>query len=153
LKLILAALGRLRSRELAALRAEYVKRMGRYAAVKTLEIKEEKGEESVARQKEAARVKATLRPDDYLVLCDERGTEFSSRELAGFLAERERSGRGRTLFLIGGPFGVHESVRGEAQRVMALSRLTLPHELAQVILAEALYRAMTIIKGGKYHHE
>jgi len=153
LKLVLAGIGRMRSRELAAVRAEYLKRMQRYAAVEVLEIKEEKGAGRGARGREAARVCKGLRDGDFLVVCDERGRQLSSRQLAGFLAERDRSGPGRTVCLVGGPYGVSDELRERADRLLALSRLTLPHELAQVVLTEALYRAMTITRGEKYHHE
>ncbi len=153
MKLVLAGFGKLRSRELAAVRGEYLKRMRKYAALEVLKLKEEKGEGESVRKKESSRALAALRDGDFLVLCDERGDQFSSRQLAAFMAERERSGRGRTLFMVGGPYGVHDELRNRADRVLSLSKLTLPHELAHVLLAEAIYRAMTITRGEKYHHE
>jgi 23S rRNA (pseudouridine1915-N3)-methyltransferase len=151
-KLILAAFGRGRSRELGAAAAEYVKRLRKYAAVQTLELREERGEGNSARRKEAERASAALREDDFLVLCDERGDELSSRGLADLLAARERAGRGRTVFLVGGPYGVNAELRARADRLLALSKLTLPHELARLVLIEAVYRAFTILRGEKYHH-
>jgi 23S rRNA (pseudouridine1915-N3)-methyltransferase len=151
-KLVLAAVGKLRSRELGAAAAEYLKRLRRYTSLEIVEFSEERGEAGGARAKEAERALSFLRREDYLVLCDERGKQLSSREMASFLEERERSGRGRTVFLVGGPFGVDDSLRARADRVLSLSRLTLPHELARLVLTEAVYRAFTITRGESYHH-
>jgi 23S rRNA (pseudouridine1915-N3)-methyltransferase len=151
-KLVLAAFGRMRSRALAAEAGEYLKRLRRYASLEALELREEKGDAPGARAREARRLISSLRDGDFLVLCDERGAEMSSTELAEFLAGRDRSGRGRTVFLVGGPFGVDDAVRARADVSLSLSRLTLPHELARLVLTETLYRAFSILRGEKYHH-
>jgi 23S rRNA (pseudouridine1915-N3)-methyltransferase len=152
-KLVLAAVGRLRSREVGALRGEYLKRMRRYAAVETAVFPEEKGDGPAARSREDARIVGSLRAGDFLAVCDQRGRQLSSQGLAGFLAERERAGRGRTLLLVGGPYGVGPELRSSAGLLLGLSRLTLPHELAQLVLAEAVYRALSMLQGGSYHHD
>jgi 23S rRNA (pseudouridine1915-N3)-methyltransferase len=152
-KLVLAAVGRFRSAQLAAAAGEYLKRLRRYASPEVLDLREERGEEAAARAREAGRLSSALRDGDFLVLCDERGRQMSSAELAAFLAQRERAGRGRTVFVVGGPYGVDPALRERAGLVLALSRLTLPHELARLVLAEALYRAFTILRGERYHHE
>lgn len=152
MKLVLAAFGKMRSRALASASGEYLKRLRKYAALETLEIREERGEGLAGRRKEAVHLAGALREGDYLVVCDERGPEMSSAELAAFLAERDRAGRGRTVFLVGGAYGVDEAVRSGADRLLSLSRLTLPHEVARLVLTEALYRAFSILRGEKYHH-
>jgi 23S rRNA (pseudouridine1915-N3)-methyltransferase len=151
-KLVLAAFGRMRSRELGSAAGEYHRRLRKYAALEHLELREEKGDSRGSRDREADRLISSLREGDFLVLCDERGRQMCSAELADFLAERERSGRGRTIFLVGGPYGVGEAVRARADAALSLSRLTLPHELARLVLTEALYRAFSILRGEKYHH-
>jgi len=152
-KLVVAAFGRLRSRELAAIAGDYLKRLGRYGPAEALELRDERGEDPASRRKEAERLEAALRPGDHLVLLDERGKQLSSPELAALIAERSRAGgAGRLVFAVGGPFGVDESVRRRANQVLSLSRMTLPHELARVVLLEQLYRAWTILRGEKYHH-
>ena len=153
MKLVLAAFGRMRSRELAAAAAEYHKRLRKYCALEKLEVREERGDTAAARRREAERFAKGLRAGDFLVLCDERGRGLDTRGLADFLAERERAGSGRTLFLVGGPYGVDDSLRERAGLVLGLSRLTLPHELARLVLSEALYRAFSLLRGEKYHHE
>jgi len=151
-KLAVMAFGRLRSRELAAVAADYARRLARYAPTEVVELRDERGQDAAARRKEAARLEAALRQDDHVVLLDERGRQLLSRELAGLLAERTRSGAGRLIFVVGGPFGVDDSVRHRANLVLSLSRMTLPHELVRVVLLGQLYRAWTILRGEKYHH-
>ena len=152
MKLIVAAYGKLRSRELAAVADDYAKRLKRYCPAEVLELRDERGEGEGPRRKEAERLDAALRDGDYLVLLDERGRQLSSPELAGLIDGRSRSAAGRLVFLVGRPYGVHESVRSRAQLVLSLSRMTLPHELARTLLLEQLYRAWTILRGEKYHH-
>lgn len=83
---------------------------------------------------------------DYFLL-DERGREFTSVALADFL-----KGVDSADFVLGGPFGVSSEVRDRAKGCIALSRMTLTHEMARLLFLEQLYRAFTIIKGKEYHH-
>lgn len=152
MKLAVLAVGKLRSRELAAAAADYAARIARRAKFEHLEIREERGQDAAARRREAARAEAALRPGDYLVLLDERGRQMSSRELAALLAGRARAGGGRAVFAVGGPWGVDESLRRRAGMLLSLSRMTLPHELARLVLLEQLYRALAINAGHPYHH-
>ncbi|MDE1192255.1 MAG: 23S rRNA (pseudouridine(1915)-N(3))-methyltransferase RlmH [Arachidicoccus sp.] len=90
--------------------------------------------------------------DDYLVLLDERGKEFSSAQLANFIQQRANESTKRLVFLIGGAFGVSEEIFKKANCVWSLSQLVFPHMLVRLILAEQLYRACTILRNEKYHH-
>ena len=94
-----------------------------------------------------------LKKDDYLVLLDERGKTFSSEELAAFIADRSLESRKNIIFLIGGAYGVSQDIMERADSVWSLSRLVFPHQLVRLILAEQIYRACTIIRNEKYHHE
>ena len=153
MKIVIMAFGKLRSPELAAAAAEYLKRLRRYAPAEAVELREERGEDPAARRKEAARLEGALAAGDWLVLLDERGRGLTSPELAGLIGERARAGGGgRLVFLVGGPFGVDPAVRRRANLTLSLSRMTLPHELARVLLLEQLYRAWTILRGERYHH-
>jgi len=105
------------------------------------------------RKKEAAVLLAWLQPDDYLVLLDERGKELSSIDLADFLQKKANTGLKKMIFLIGGAFGVDATVQQRAQYTWSLSKLVFPHQLVRLILAEQLYRAGTILKNEKYHHQ
>jgi 23S rRNA (pseudouridine1915-N3)-methyltransferase len=93
-----------------------------------------------------------LRPEDHLVALDEQGVQMDSEGLASFLGARAGGGSKRVVFLIGGAFGIDASVLKRADTVWSLSRLTFPHQLVRLILAEQLYRACTILRHEKYHH-
>lgn len=87
------------------------------------------------------------------VVVDERGEQVTTEQLAGWLADWRDRGVRSVDFLIGDAHGFDDADRKAADRVLALSRLTLPHRLAQVLLVEQLYRAGTILAGHPYHHE
>lgn len=85
-------------------------------------------------------------------MLDEGGDSLSSTELAGLIRHMDTNASGRPCFIIGGAFGLAETLRAEAYRLVSLSRLTLPHELARVLLLEQLYRAESILRNTPYHH-
>jgi len=101
---------------------------------------------------EAGRLRAALPPRCKRIVLDERGGEVTTRMLADRL--QAWAGEGEDVaFLIGGPDGLDPGLKGEATEVLRLSGLTLPHGLVRVMLAEALYRAASLIKGHPYHRE
>jgi len=93
-----------------------------------------------------------LQKDDYLILLDERGKQFSSPELSQWLQQRANESTKRIVFLVGGAFGVDDAVMKRADHTWSLSRLVFPHMLVRLILAEQVYRACTILRNEKYHH-
>lgn len=93
-----------------------------------------------------------LDKDDYVILLDERGKQFTSPELAQFLQQRANESIKKLIFLIGGIYGVDEPVFKRANYTWSLSKLVFPHMLVRLILAEQLYRACTILRNEKYHH-
>lgn len=102
--------------------------------------------------KEAEQVLAALKKEDFLVLLDERGKQLSSEGLAAMIAQRSNESVKSLVFLIGGAFGVHESVAQRAGFTWSLSPLVFPHQMVRLILAEQVYRACSIIRNEKYHH-
>lgn len=92
-------------------------------------------------------------PPDVVVLLDERGRTPSTREFADLLQRLLAEAPRPPTFIVGGAYGVDEAVRGRAQHVVALSRLTFPHQLVRVILLEQVYRALSLLAGHGYHHE
>jgi len=101
---------------------------------------------------EAQRILALLAPRDFVVALDERGSERSTMELSHWLEQRRASGQD-LAFIIGGPDGLAEEVLARGDFRWSLSRLTLPHALARVVLAEQIYRAATLLAGHPYHRE
>ncbi|MEJ2182124.1 MAG: 23S rRNA (pseudouridine(1915)-N(3))-methyltransferase RlmH [Nitrospirota bacterium] len=125
---------------------KYLALLQPHADVRVVEIKEEKGGKDPVRvlRREGERI---VKQAETYVLLDERGREMTSEELAGFLGDRPR-----VDFVVGGPHGVSEDVRRRAAATLALSRMTLTHEMARLLLLEQLYRAVTIKAGTGYHH-
>ncbi|MFZ0501447.1 MAG: 23S rRNA (pseudouridine(1915)-N(3))-methyltransferase RlmH [Steroidobacteraceae bacterium] len=136
--------------------ADYTRRLGSRLKVTLVEI--EPGPRSSGQsprkavEAEGRKLLTALRPDVWVVALDERGTQMSTRELANWLAGRMREGRD-LAFLIGGPDGFAAEVVARSDMTLSLSRFTLPHALARVVLAEQLYRAMTILTHHPYHRE
>ena len=105
------------------------------------------------KKKEAEVIFEWLGKDDYLVALDERGKELSSEGLADFIQTRANQSIKNLVFLIGGAYGLDESVLTKANYKWSLSSLTFPHQLVRLILAEQVYRACSILKNEKYHHK
>ncbi len=133
---------------------EYLKRLGRYLPAEVVEVPPSKkgGADPLrAREEEGASLLAKVKPADTVVALDERGEELTSEELSRKVVQ-EAMVRGKDLvFLIGGAEGLSDAVRARANRVLSLSRMTLPHRLARVVLLEQLYRALAIARGEPYH--
>lgn len=94
-----------------------------------------------------------IRPEDHIILLDERGKDISSTGLAEVVETQMNAGTKRLVFIIGGAFGVSEEVKERANVIIRLSAMVFPHMLVRLILIEQLYRAWSIRTGGKYHHE
>lgn len=135
---------------------DFTKRIGNYFPVQWQIIATPKQAatltEPALKKAEAAIILAQLEKDDFLVLLDERGKQFSSPELADFLQKRANESTRNIIFLIGGAFGVDETVTKRANTSWSLSKLVFPHMLVRLVLAEQLYRACTILRNEKYHH-
>ena len=106
------------------------------------------------KSKEADLILAKLEKKNVqFVLLDEAGKEISSLQMAKMVEEFQLYGRRDVVFLIEGAYGVDERIKARADRIISLSKLTLPHQLVRLIFLEQLYRAFTILKGLPYHHE
>jgi 23S rRNA (pseudouridine1915-N3)-methyltransferase len=104
------------------------------------------------KKSEAGLILTNLQKEDFLILLDERGKTFSSPDLANFIQQKANESTKRMVFLIGGAFGVDESITKRANFIWSLSKLVFPHMLVRLILAEQVYRACTILRNEKYHH-
>jgi 23S rRNA (pseudouridine1915-N3)-methyltransferase len=104
------------------------------------------------KKKEAAIILPLLAKEDYLVALDERGKAFTSEKLAQFIQLRANESTRNLVFLIGGAYGLHETITNRANLQWSLSPLVFPHQLVRLILAEQIYRACTILRNEKYHH-
>jgi len=125
-----------------SLTAEYVQRIARYAPIETKEL----GSEASLFKDVGSSKTAPV-----LVLLDSRGKQMSSEEFAKFLDQHQQRGTQYLWFAVGGADGFSEEARKTAATQLSLGKMTLPHELARVVLLEQLYRAFTILKGHPYH--
>ena len=103
------------------------------------------------RETESRRLSELVRPGDVRICLDERGAARTSEAFAAFLQHLFQTGR-TPCFLLGGAFGLADSLKKRTDHLLSLGPLTLPHELARVVLLEQIYRARTILDGTGYHH-
>lgn len=104
-------------------------------------------------EKESQLLLAKIRPDDFVVLCDERGRPITSVEFSKKLVGIFESGKKRAVFVIGGAFGVNDVLRARSNLTLNLSPFTLNHLVAQSVLLEQIFRGLSIWKGLPYHNE
>lgn len=134
----------------------YTDRLGHYIPFSIVEIPELKSVSALNRdqikKREGELILKCVKPDDVVILLDERGQEHSSVEWARKLEKLLSAGR-NTVFVVGGAYGFSDEVYSRAEGRISLSRMTFPHQMVRVIFAEQLYRAFTIINGEPYHHE
>lgn len=102
---------------------------------------------------EALEIEKLLMAGDYLVCLDEHGKQLKSTLFADFLNKRMISGCKRLVFLIGGPFGIDQSILKNSSYIMSLSDMTFSHQMIRLFFCEQLYRGFSILKNEKYHHE
>lgn len=155
MKLRIVVVGRDKNDPLIEAGRDYLERLQHYYPTELVEVKEEpartKADLERVKELEAERLLAAAKKSAVSVVLDERGAQLRSEELASHLRRWAEEGRGEVAFFVGGPNGVAESLRRKASLVLALSKMTLPHRLARVVLVEQLYRAATILRGEPYH--
>lgn len=150
--------GKMKERHFEEAFAEYVKRIGGYARCEVREIAEQRlGERPSEREitaalaREAQDIERAIPRGAYLVAMCVEGQGASSEELALRIKSLDERGAGRICFLVGGSFGLDEGLKKRADWRLSMSKMTFPHHLARVMLAEQVYRAFTINAGKRYH--
>jgi 23S rRNA (pseudouridine1915-N3)-methyltransferase len=155
MRVIVASVGTPKSSSLATAIQEYESRISRYFKFEAIEVRQQRTRTAAdvdrAISKESADLLARIPKGLEVVALDERGTAWSSEQLAAYLDSLGVHGKSGVAFLIGGPFGLSETLREASNRLLSLSAFTLPHELARLVLAEQIYRAGTIVRGEPYH--
>lgn len=137
---------------------EYLKRLSPIAKVEILSPDEEKMPENPSpalkekvMEKEGEKLLKYLKDEDFLILLDLKGKPVTSEELAHIIRQRMVSGTSHFFFMIGGPYGNGENIRKRANLKISISAMTFTHQMARLILAEQVYRAMKIIRHEPYH--
>lgn len=158
MKILLMAVGRTTSEIMRHGIDLYKDRLKYYDAPVEIKIIEDiKGAKSLTQQRqkelEGESILRNVTPSDRVVLLDENGREFTSREFAAFVDKQMVSGVKRLVFVVGGPYGFSDAVYARADSKLSLSRMTFNHEMVRLFFIEQLYRAMTIRRGEPYHHD
>jgi 23S rRNA (pseudouridine1915-N3)-methyltransferase len=151
--LTIVAVGKLRTPHWRAAQQDYLHRLQRYMSVTLIEVRDLAGgklPDSVAITREGQALSQAAKDVPWTIALDARGQQMDSEELAESLRRYVETHR-NLAFLIGGPVGLAPEVLDACSARLSLSRLTLPHELARIVLLEQLYRAMTIVSGEPYH--
>ena len=143
MRLHIAWIGRTKSAPIQSLTAEYLKRLSRFAACEAQELPTEAALLKLAEK--------SGRTQPVLVLLDSRGRQLTSEEIANFLEYHQSHDTQELLFAVGPADGWSDATRGAAKTILSFGKITLPHELARVVLLEQLYRGFTILKGHPYH--
>lgn len=142
--------GKTRDARLRALVEDYAERLSHFVRCEVTELKEPGRTDKTGIDKETKRISDALRPASLTVLLDPEGAQWTSQELAVQVRSWEGSGVKEVAFVIGGPNGLAPELMTRAHKRWSLSRLTLTHEMARVLLLEQLYRAFTIVHGLPY---
>lgn len=156
MRIQIAVVGRLRDGPEAAMSADYVARAaaaGRQLGFKAVDLTEVEGKPAGDQRAEASALFRATPDDARRILLDERGAEWSSRQLAEKLARWRDDGVPCATFWIGGADGASQSVKDNADEKLAFGRQTWPHRLVRVMIAEQIYRAVTILCGTPYHRD
>lgn len=157
MKTVLICVGNIRESSLKTLAEQFSSRIGHFMPfedVSVADVSANKKMTPVQRcQKEGEQILSKIGAGDFVVLFDEKGREFTSREFAEFIEKKSLELNRNLVFVIGGPYGFSDAVYDRCDAKMSLSRMTFTHEMARVIALEQLYRAMTILRGLPYHHD
>lgn len=151
------SLGRGHEKHFAPAIEYYLKQLNHYnpAILHTFQLpkKEATADPALMKAREAEMILKRLQPTQQLIVLDERGKMLSSPQWAQQMQQFMNQSTRSLIFLIGGAFGIAESVQQKASQIWSLGPLVFPHQLVRLVLAEQLYRAFSILHGSPYHHE
>jgi len=158
MKLALLVVGRTAQKEYITLINDYIKRLQHTQLPLEIrvipELKSTKNlSQSQQKEKEGALILKAIRPGDHIVLLDEHGKTFRSMEFSNYLEKKMNVVSKQMVCVIGGPYGFSSAVYEAAHDKISLSKMTLSHQMIRLLFVEQVYRAMTILQGGPYHHE
>ena len=157
MNITLLTIGKTRTAYLKSGIEEYLGRLRRYVPYEIVELPDVRnaGKLPFEEQKEAEGklLLQQLAPSDHVMLLDERGKEYTSKQFASRLEGILASGKKRLVMAVGGPYGFSKAVYDRADELLSLSKMTFNHEMVRLFITEQVYRAMTILRGEPYHHE
>lgn len=158
MQLVLICVGKLKEAYWRDAAQEYLKRLSRFHSVEVVELPDERAPERLSAVqraqvvgREGERIVPHLQPRDYIIALTIEGSACSSEAFAGRMAALKGEGHGRLVFLIGGSLGLSPACIAKSDMQLSLSAMTLPHQLARVVLLEQIYRAEKINNNEAYH--
>jgi len=158
-KITVVSVGKLKEHYWQDSLKEYMKRIKAYSSIEFIEVTDEpfleddsdKRKEEV-KKKEGQKILSKIRKDTFVICCDLKGKEYRSEEFSSFLMQLALNGKSNISFIIGGSLGISDEVLQRADSKISFSKMTFPHQMMRVILAEQIYRAFKIAKNEPYHH-
>ena len=157
MKIALMLTGKTTEKHIATGVETYSKRISKYSGFEIITLPDLKNTRNMPPEeqklKEGRKIIQSIGKDDFVVLLDEKGSQFGTVEFAGWLEKRLFSQNKRILFVIGGPWGFSEEVYAVCNMKISLSKMTFSHQLVRLLFVEQLYRAFSVIRGEPYHHE
>lgn len=157
MKIKLLAIGKTDDKNLQMLISTFENRLKHYVKFELQIIPDVKNVKNLSKkqqkEKEGELLLKQLIPTDQLVLLDEKGKDFRSKEFAQYLQKKMNSGIKQLVFAIGGPYGFSDEVYKKAQGKISFSKMTFSHQMIRLFMVEQLYRGFTILKNEPYHHE
>jgi 23S rRNA (pseudouridine1915-N3)-methyltransferase len=133
----------------------YIKRINHYQPFEYIEIKSPKaksGNKTNNLQTEGLALLSKIKKQDYLILLDEKGKQYTSSDFSHFMQTRFNAGHKKIIFAIGGAYGFSPELHGRANQLLSLSKMTFTHQMIRLVFVEQLYRAFTILNNEPYHH-
>lgn len=157
MKIVLLAVGKTSAKNIASGIELYLDRLKHYLPAEIVCLPDLKSTSALStdqqKQREGQAILNFFVPGDKVVLLDERGEMLTSRKFAESIERSMLSGAKRLVYVVGGPYGFSSDVYARADAKLSLSAMTFPHDLVRLLFVEQLYRAMTILRGEKYHHD
>ena len=158
MKITFIAVGKLKEKHIKAAVDEYAKRLSKYVKFNIIEVADEpagekisKAEEKIVLKKEGERILKSIKESGYVIVTAISGIQLESVDFAKKLTKLSVDGHSHIYFIIGGSLGLCEDVVDKADFLLSFSKMTFPHQLMRVMLAEQVYRAFRIISGEPYH--
>lgn len=146
MNILIVAVGKIKTTHYESALRDYERRLSRWVKLSWRIVP------TASPEKETEQLLRAIPEPSYVIVLDERGQQYSTAQMSRQIESLQNQAYKNLVFIIGGAYGVSDTLRDRADFVWSLSALTLPHELVRVILAEQLYRAYDILHGNNYHH-
>lgn len=157
MKLVLLVVGKTDSAIISSLTDDYIKKINFYIPFEIKIVQDLKKRIKVSKKEqktlEAESILKNIQSSDFVVLLDEKGKEYRSKDFAQFIENKMIRVTKQLVFVIGGPYGFSEEIKKNADEMLSLSKMTFTHQMIRLLFTEQVYRAMTILNNDPYHHE